>query len=141
MARAALHRATARVLCQATEVPDKVREALAVVMGPVAPSSTTLEGQWGQPILALEAELSGAMAAARVKHFLADAAVGERLRKELPRRLDDECVLHIRFDKQRAAEGALALGQGDDSILFRAKVAAYPSKHAVGLQVLRDLAS
>lgn len=139
MSQPPFHHATVRTLCQATEEPDKVAEAMALIVGAAPIERERLEGQWGQPIEAFEAKLSKRMAAARIGHLFT-TAIGGRLLKELPRRVDESCTLYIRFDKQRAAEGEFALTTGDDSIFLKAKVAAYPAKHENAMITLHDVA-
>lgn len=141
MAHGPFHHGHVRVFQQATEDPSAVLEAMRLVAGPVEPNVVHMEGQWGQRIEMLDAELSGKMMAARMAHLFREPGVGDQLLDELAERLDDDCTFHARFDKQRAAEGILGLARGDDAIVLEAKVAAYPAKHSVGLDVLRRVAA
>ena len=51
-----------------------------------------------------------------------------RLKNELHERIDDDCRLHIRFDKQAAYEGKVQLAITTDAIAAEIKIKAYPAK-------------
>jgi RNA binding exosome subunit len=48
------------------------------------------------------------------------------LRNEMPDRLDDEQLFHMRFDKQAAFLGKLVLVSSSDAITVKVKIATYP---------------
>ena len=61
-----------------------------------------------------------------------------KLLNDLKCYVDDEGVLFIRIDKQEAAKNSLKLGK-KDSILVKAKIAAYPARKEKALEVARGL--
>ena len=54
---------------------------------------------------------------------------------ELDQRVDDNCALFLRLDKQAAFRGEVRLGSG---ITVRAKVEAYPAKQATAVENARE---
>jgi len=59
----------------------------------------------------------------------------DRLRNERCERIDDECCLHIRFDKQEAYKGIVKLAATPDTIAARIKLKAYPAKLEKAIEV------
>nr|WP_245312654.1 RNA-binding domain-containing protein [Methanohalophilus levihalophilus] len=58
---------------------------------------------------------------------------------ELHERLDDELMLHLRFDKQQAYLGNVSFSDSPDSIVVKLKIATYPKNMEKAIQVLEDL--
>jgi len=74
-----------------------------------------VEGHYGNEIVLLEAKVTNKRDVRCFVDLLCDRLTAgdlARLRSELGERVDDECVLHIRFDKQEAFRGRLALARG-----------------------------
>jgi hypothetical protein len=111
-----------RVFQHATEDRDKVLSALRTVSGAGEVKDIRADGCHGNPILILEAaianraELEGFWE--RLRAFSLVCGVGENLEE----RINDEGELFIRFDKQDAVAGRLALSSGDDVILAWGRV-------------------
>ena len=53
--------------------------------------------------------------------------------------MDDSGNLFLRFDKQRAYQGDLKVVEHGDSIHLKIKIAAYPAKKKVALEIARKL--
>lgn len=58
---------------------------------------------------------------------------------ELHERLDDELMLHLRFDKQHAYLGHLHISDTKDPIIVKLKVATYPKNREKAIQAMEDL--
>jgi len=143
------HHLTARVFAHATEVEERVLEALAFVVNAdlrtpekraqfaKLVARIESEGHHGNPITILEAHLKRTGDIDRAwERLLADPEVRSTLTTEFGARLDDELALHVRFDKQLASQGTLRLASSDDCIAVRAKVAAFPKKREIALRAL-----
>ncbi len=63
----------------------------------------------------------------------------EILLGELHERLDDELMLHLRFDKQEAYLGRFSFSDSPDSIVIKLKIATYPKNQEKAIQVMEDL--
>ncbi|NIA02943.1 MAG: hypothetical protein GWP12_00170, partial [Nitrospirae bacterium] len=62
-----------------------------------------------------------------------------RIVTELPQRVDEECNLYLRFDKQEACKGNLKMAQISDAILLRIKLKAYPAKQEKAIYMAQEL--
>lgn len=138
-----------RTSSQATEDPEKVRTALRLFLPQKKEpdesdmiQETITSGHHGNQILVLEAEIKrkkeGQYVIDSIRRHLGSEGLS-RLIAELPRRVDEDCNLYIRFDKQEASKGRLAITQTSDAILIRIKLKAYPARQAKALQVAQDL--
>ncbi|HLE96430.1 MAG TPA: RNA-binding domain-containing protein [Candidatus Thermoplasmatota archaeon] len=130
------HYVALRAFAHATEDPEKVRAALATLLGDAAVTQTAVEGSHGNPILILEAT---AERTADIKAFwrrVSDSGLAPRLVEEIDRRLDDEGLFFVRFSKQAAALGRIELSQDDDAIQARAKPRSYPASRQGARKVL-----
>lgn len=100
----------------ATEDPDKVRSAVAYLLGiESAPDEERLEGHFGNPIVRISFHLTGTEAEGAVRRIFA-ALPGEqsaRLSSEMGSFLDERSALFLRLDKQMLVLGRLGLGGGD----------------------------
>ncbi len=133
----AFRRLDFRVHVHATEVEDRVREALAFLSGEEDPSVKRTEGHHGNAITVLQASL----------HRLLDIrAFWDRVRSqgqmpsilaELEARLDARGLLFLRFDKQEAYGGRIRLVRHDDVVSVKGKVAAYPASRDRAFAVAR----
>lgn len=132
MASPPVHRIDLRAFRYATEVPERVEAALAVVIPELTDAETgpdltrtRSEGHYGHPIDVYEASLEDDRAMASLFDRLADGDALERIVADLDDRVTEDCEMFIRLDKQRAyAEDRLHLGDG---IEVRIKLEAYPA--------------
>ena len=148
-----IHYIHLRTSAQATEDPEKVRSALKLLL-PLLPTgqsekkdSITVHeivttGYHGNPIILMEAELKQnkdcQYVINRIREHLGPAGIS-RLAAELENRVDDDCTLYIRFNKQEAYLGKLMTTTKSDSILVRIKIKAYPARPEKAIQIARSL--
>lgn len=145
------HHVTARVFCHATEVEERVLDALAFVVNADVRAHEKraafaklvdripTEGHHGNPITILEARLKRSGDIDRAwERLLGEPEVRRAFTAEYAARLDDELALHARFDKQLASRGTLRLASSDDCIAIHAKVAAFPKKRETALKALGE---
>jgi hypothetical protein len=136
MASVPFHYVDLRTFCYETEGEKRVEQALRTFL----PEDFEIEraestGYHGDRIVVLSARLENAD---DVRHVLAklnelpeiDAVVAE-----LDERVDDNCALFLRLDKQAAFSGEVRLGEG---ITLRAKVEAYPAKKPAAVENARE---
>ena len=127
-----------RAIAQATEVEEKVGQAMVFVSGSEDVQASIIDGHFGNPITIFEVELSRARDMKNFLQILKDVGLLERLVEEIEPRLDDNCVFHFRLDKQKAHEEELALAESRDIIDVNMKVAAYPARREIALDALLD---
>ena len=120
----------ARALCHATEVLDRVMQAVRTAVGDVELETTRTSGHHGNEIAVVEAHSADPETMRHVFQMLSPEDRAEILRT-LPQRLDESCNLFIRVDKQEAFLGTLRLSSSEDVIAIRMKVTAYPAKKEV----------
>jgi len=146
-----IHYIYLRTSAQATEDPEKVRSALKLLLPPPGQSAKkdtinvheiVTTGYHGNSIIVMEAELKRNMdcqyVVDRIREHLGPAGIS-RLTAELENRVDDDCNLYIRFNKQEAYLGKLMTTAKSDSILVRIKIKAYPARPDIAIQIARSL--
>ena len=147
------HHIYLRTSSQATEDPEKVRSALRLFFPqrddaandePDIIHESIMSGHYGNLITILEAEIvkkkDGKYVIDLIKQHL-DPEELSRIVTELPLRIDEECNLYLRFDKQEAYKGNLKMAQISDAILLRIKLKAYPAKQEKAIYVAKELFS
>ena len=137
MATVPFHYVDLRAFCYATEDEKRVIDALRTFLPEEFPiERAETEGFHGDRILVLSARVERADDVRFVLDRLSTLDDRDRLRDELVDRVDENCSLFLRFDKQRAFRNEVALGQG---IEFRGKVEAYPAKRETAIENVRAL--
>ncbi len=116
-----------RVFCHATEDEAKVVQALKFASGADEQTREVTEGYHGNPIIVLEVFIKEKR---RSKDFFSRLSADDlqEIADSLEKRMDDDCNLYLRLDKQEAYLGNLKMTTSDDAIAVRAKVESYPKK-------------
>ncbi len=136
-----IYHITFRAIAQATEDIDRVKAALSLFIFDSEIEIVTTEGHYGNPITILQAQLKGRDCDRfidLIKSKLSGAEL-EKLKKELGNRIDDDCYLHIRFDKQAAYKGTVQLAATADTVAAEIKIKAYPAKREKAIEVAEEL--
>lgn len=131
------HNMVFRTFCHATESEDKVRKALATITGSSEIRRRKAEGYHGNPIIILESDLSGK----KLKSFMGElksSGILKRVLGTLDDRMDDECVLYLRFDKQKVYQGQLEIVEHEDVIASKLKLRVFPPKKDIALKELKE---
>ncbi|MFC7080171.1 RNA-binding protein [Halorussus caseinilyticus] len=136
MAEVPFHYIDLRAFCYATEDDKRVEQALRTYLpDEFEIERATSEGHHGDRILVLSARVENADEMRRVLSRVAELPDADGLLDELDQRVDDNCSLFLRLDKQAAYRGEAELGEG---ITFRAKVEAYPAKKDAAVENARE---
>ncbi len=130
-----------RAFVAATEDEGRVRDALAVFVPLDRISALTAEGHFGNEIKILEAALRKKEAAAffAILHEQLPTEELQRLRKEIPDRLEGESHFHLRLDKQAAYKGFLRLTDSKDALDTTILVKTYPARREAALKIISEL--
>ncbi|MCZ7372653.1 MAG: exosome subunit [Candidatus Methanoperedens sp.] len=125
-----IHNITLRAISQATESEDRVRTALSLFLSGEQIEIINTEGHFGNPISILQARIKGKDCSRFIELFGSKLSESElnRLKNEASDRVDDDCTLHIRFDKQAAYKGTMQLASTKDAISVEIKLKAYPAR-------------
>ena len=136
-----IHHIKFRAIAQATEDVDRVKAALSLFIFDNEIETVTTEGHYGNPITILQAQIKGRDCDRfidLVRSKLSGAEL-ERLKNELDERMDDDCYLHIRFDKQAAYKGTVQLAAAADAIAAEVKIKAYPARREKAEEVAKGI--
>ncbi|WP_066416258.1 RNA-binding protein [Halorubrum aethiopicum] len=133
------HYVDLRAFSYATEDEKRVEEALRSLL----PEGAELDrvenvGHHGDRIVVLSARIERADGMRHVLDRIAELDDLDRVLAELDQRVDDNCALFMRLDKQAAFRGEIELGPG---ITVRAKVEAYPAKKEAAVENARETLS
>jgi RNA binding exosome subunit len=137
-----IHRVTFRAFVASTEEEERVREALSLFVPPASISSNVVTGHYGNRMEILEAVLNKKQGKAFFQRFREELSPLELelLRQEAPRRVDQECKLHFRLDKQAAYRGEVRLTASGDAIQVCTHLEAYPpERHDKAVKIVEDL--
>jgi RNA binding exosome subunit len=130
-----------RAFVAATEDEGRVREALGILVPLDRISATAAEGHFGNEIKILEASLRKKEGQAFFQilreQLLTDDL--QRLRREIPDRLEGDSHFHLRLDKQAAYKGLLRLTDSRDALDVSALIKTYPSRRTEALRILSEL--
>ncbi len=130
-----------RAFVAATEDEGRVREALTVFVPLDRISALTAEGHFGNEIKILEAALRKRESAAffQILREQLPAEELQRLRREIPDRLEGESHFHLRLDKQAAYKGMVRLTDSKDALDTTILVKTYPSRRESALKIISEL--
>ena len=125
-----------------SEDKEKVGEAMATLF-PFEFVITVSEakGHYGNPLLYLEVEMTKKREIKEFWNHLMELLGEQRkfLVNLLEEKVDDQGVLHIRIDKQKAYLGEVELTEGGDAIVVKAKIVTYPAKRDKIIEVAKRL--
>ena len=136
MAKVPFHYVDLRAFAYATEDEKRVADALRTFL----PEDGELDrvenvGHHGDRIVVLSARIENADGMRHVLDRLSGLDEVDRVIDELDQRVDDNCALFLRVDKQAAFHGEVRLGPG---VTVRAKVEAYPAKKETAVENARE---
>ena len=139
MPKVPFHYVDLRAFSYATEDEKRVEQALFSLL----PDDVELErvenvGHHGDRIVVLSARVERADEMRHVLDRLAELEDLDRVLDELDERVDDNCALFLRVDKQAAFRDEVRLGPG---ITVRTKVEAYPAKKEKAVANARETLS
>ncbi|USZ68025.1 RNA-binding protein [Halorussus salilacus] len=130
------HYVDLRAFCYVTEDDKRVEDALRTFLPEeFEVERAESEGYHGDRIVVLSARVENADDVRHVLSKVAELPDVEGLLDELDDRVDDNCSLFLRLDKQSAYRGRVELGEG---ITLRAKVEAYPAKKEAAVENARE---
>jgi RNA binding exosome subunit len=137
----------ARAFARATEVPDRVAEAIHNLypekyIESVEFGSTEVEGHSGDDILIIETILKDKVGCETTLDYIfgrLEDRDRRRLRNTLSQRIDKNCQFFVRIDKQAAYLGDIVLAKGPDVISVRIHIRQYPKcRQEDALEMLED---
>ncbi|SFM17451.1 RNA-binding protein [Methanolobus profundi] len=148
-----IHYISLRVIAHSTEDLSRVRAALdlflrnAMGMPDDAVTDefvdvTDIEGHYGNSSVMLSSQITRRSDSVRLARFIRENMSQDdvdTLRSEMPDRLDDDQLFHMRFDKQSAFLGKMVLSSSSDSITVKVKIATYPKDRLQAGRIVEEL--
>jgi RNA binding exosome subunit len=144
-----IHRINLRAIAHATEDVSRVRQALdfflsgaGILEGEKLIEELQVEGHHGNPITILSLQLKRKAECLAFAHFARERlSEGDviRLREEMPERLDDDQVFHLRFNKQAAYLQLVKLTDSSDAIIAQVKIETYPKNREKAGAIVEEL--
>ena len=100
---------------------------------------TINNGYYGNPIVVFESKIKKQKKIVNFWNLLSEHKIIDEIKKDLDKRVDDECSFFMRFNKQDCYGGILRLcGHKEDPIVVRAKIAVYPADRESALETLNE---
>ncbi len=136
-----IHNVSLRAFIQATESEDRVKTALSLFIFDNEIETIKTEGHFGNPITILQAHVKGRDCRRFIELLKTKLPEHEldRLKNELGERIDDNCCLHIRFDKQAAYNGIVQLAATTDTIAAEIKLKAFPARRENAIAAAEEI--
>ncbi|MBZ2165619.1 RNA-binding protein [Methanobacterium spitsbergense] len=136
-----IHNLSYRAFVYGTENKEKVLESIKTLFPNSLPQCEATEGYYKNPVLILSNKIDKKR---EIKDFVEKLSkmndpTRKRILHQLENKMDDSGNLFLRFDKQRAYQGDLKVVEHGDSIHLKIKIAAYPAKKKVALEIARKL--
>lgn len=136
-----IHNISFHAICAATESEEKMKKALSIFIFGNEIDIIKTEGHFGNPISILTATIRGNDCSRFIEILKSKLPEHDlqRLKKEIYDRVDDNCVLHIRFDKQAAYCGNAQLATTGDTISTEIKLRTYPARREKAIAVAENI--
>ena len=127
-----------RCLSHATEDLDKVKKAMEFVTGQSEFEVAKATGYYGNKIIILSVNITRNREIRTFWKRMKDFGIVDEIINELDQLINDDGYLHLRFSKEEAYIGRLAIANGGDTIALRMKIISYPWKKEMGIKNLVD---
>lgn len=136
MSSVPFHYVDLRAFSYATEDDKRVADALGTFLPEEFEIERSVaEGHFGDQITTFSARVENADDVRHVLRVFAEIEALDRVLDELDQRVNDNCALMVRLDKQAAFGGTARLGEG---LTLRGKVEAYPAKREAAVENARE---
>ena len=132
----AFHWVKVKAVCYATEDEDLIHDVMVNLIGSDDEELFDVdisEGLHGNPITVIDANLSHNKEYERLFRNIGESPLKTVL-DEIEQRVDDDCVLYLRLDKQKAVQGIYEISHSGDVISVTAKVVAHPAKKEIAVE-------
>jgi RNA binding exosome subunit len=130
-----------RTFCHATENPSKVKRALEFLLPPGTISENRTTGHHGNPIVVYEVKTEKRTEIKRFWDIIKSSVPEEVLLEDLEERIDKDCVLYARLDKQKAYLGNIEMVKHEDVIAVTSKIESYPKNRTIAIRNAKEFFS
>jgi len=123
-----------RVFCHATEERSKVKQALEFLLPGGTLTESQTEGHHGNPIVIYEMKTGKRSDANKFWKGIRESVSREELVDGIEARIDKDCVLYLRLDKQKAYLGKTEMVKHEDVIAVSSKIESHPKKRETAIK-------
>lgn len=132
---AVFHWIKVRMFCYSTERTDVLSELMTSMVSEFEEEIT--EGHHGNQIVIMDSEMTKDRDVKRFFQNLGTELISDVL-DEIEDRVDDDCVFHLRLDKQKAVRGEWRIAHHGDVISVMGKVVSHPARKSIATENLRS---
>ena len=136
----AFHWVKVKAVCYATENEDLIHDVMMELTGAEDNEAFDVdisEGLHGNPITVIDANLTHNKEYDRLFRNIGEGPV-KTILDELEQRVDDDCILYLRLDKQKAVQGIYEISHSGDVISITAKIVAHPAKKEIAVKNAKE---
>jgi len=140
--KAKIDRILVSAVVYSTEDRDKVGEAIATLFPfEFEILRSKAKGHYGNPLEFLEVEIKKKKEIEMFWKNLIELLKNQKdfLLNTIEDRLDEQNVLHLRIDKQKAYLGDVELVDSGDAIVVKVKIVTYPAKRENVIRAIRNM--
>lgn len=129
-----------KAICYATEDEDLLCDVMSNLTGVEELDIDISEGLHNNPLIVIDVNLSKNKEYVRLFENLGSTVI-ERILDGIESRVDDDCLMYVRLDKQRAVCGEYEICHGGDVISITAKIMAFPARKDVAIKCVSNYLS
>jgi len=118
------------IFCYATENEELIHEKTAELLGTDEFECDVADSEHGNKIIILSAELSKQRDIVPIFTRLGKDVIDE-LRERLDEKIDEDCVLFMRLDKQELVQGRYVIASHGDVLSIAGKIVSHPARKEI----------
>ena len=134
------HWVKVKAVCYATENEDLIHDVMMELTGVEDDECFDVdisEGLHGNPITVIDANLKHSKEFERLFRNIGPEPLKDVL-DHIEERVDDDCILYMRLDKQKAVQGVYEISHSGDVISVTAKIVAHPAKKEIAVKNAKE---
>ena len=134
------HWVKVKAVCYATEDEDLIHDTMEQLIGVEDDDIFDIdisEGLHGNPITVIDANLTHNKEYERLFRNIGTEPL-QTVLDEIEDRVDDDCILYMRLDKQKAVQGVYEISHSGDVISITAKVVSHPARKEIAVKNAKE---
>lgn len=126
-----------KTVCYATEDDVRLKEMMIPLTGEAEIDIDISEGIHGNQITVMDCQLTHNKEYDALFRTLGPGIV-ESILSDIDTKIDDDCILYFRLDKQKAVTGEYAIAHGGDVVSITCKISSHPAKKESAVKVATE---
>ncbi len=131
------HWVRVQTFCYATEKRELLEETMTELLGTDEFQEEISEGEHGNIMTILETRLTKQREFNSLFKKLGPE-ICQWILDDIDNRIDEDCVLYMRLDKQKAVQGIYEVAHHGDVVAITGKVQSHPARKDVAVRVMSD---